>query len=89
MTYICVGYDFNYLSLITHTYPKKIVGYCLHQFLSTEGCLKTVEMALTTRTKQGNALIHHSDRGVQRTRCRASSGPTVALSTSKSLNLPV
>jgi transposase InsO family protein len=44
---------------------KKIVGYCLHQFLSTEGCLKALEMALTTRTKKGNALIHHSDRGVQ------------------------
>jgi transposase InsO family protein len=65
MTYICVGHNFNYLSLITDAYSKKIVGYCLHQFLSTEGCLKALEMALTTRTKKGNALIHHSDRGVQ------------------------
>ena len=99
MTYICVGYDFNYLSLITDAdqqtmsasdpHSKKIVGYCLHQFLSTEGCLKALEMALTTRTKKSNALLHHSDRGVQRTRCRASSGPTVALNTSKSSNLPV
>jgi putative transposase len=27
ITYICVGYDFNYLSLITDAYSKKIVGY--------------------------------------------------------------
>ncbi|MBC3539034.1 IS3 family transposase [Rufibacter sediminis] len=65
MTYIYVGFDFNYPSLITDAYSKKIVGYCLHQFLSTEGCLKALEMALATRTKQDCRLIHHSDRGVQ------------------------
>jgi putative transposase len=65
MTYIYVGYDFNYLSLITDAYSKKIVGYYLHQFLSTEGCLRALEMALATRSKQQSKLIHHSDRGVQ------------------------
>jgi transposase InsO family protein len=65
MTYIYVGYDFNYLSLITDAYSKKIVGYCLHQFLSTEGCLKALEMALANRSKKASKLIHHSDRGVQ------------------------
>ncbi|WP_345158160.1 IS3 family transposase [Pontibacter saemangeumensis] len=65
MTYIYVGFDFNYLSLITDAYSKKIVGFCLHQFLSTEGCLSALEMALAKRSKQGNGLIHHSDRGVQ------------------------
>jgi putative transposase len=30
ITYICVGYDFNYLSLITDAYSKKVVGYCLY-----------------------------------------------------------
>lgn len=56
MTYICVGYDFNYLSLVTDAYSKKIVGYCLHQFLSTEGCLKALEMALATGSKIENNL---------------------------------
>ncbi len=65
LTYIYVGFDFNYLSLITDASSKKTVGYCLHQFLSTEGCLIALEMALSTRSKQGNGLIHHSDRGVQ------------------------
>jgi len=27
ITYICISYDFNYLSLITDAYSKKIMGY--------------------------------------------------------------
>ncbi|WP_369410477.1 DDE-type integrase/transposase/recombinase [Pontibacter qinzhouensis] len=50
---------------MTDAYSKKIVGYCLHQFLSMEGCLSALEMALATRSKQESKLMHHSDRGVQ------------------------
>ena len=39
ITYVCIGYDFNYLSLITDAYSKKIMGYCLHPYLRDEGCL--------------------------------------------------
>ena len=64
LTYICVGFDFNYLSLITDAYSKKIVGYHLHPYLTTEGCLEALDMALLTWS--GNTeLIHHSDRGSQ------------------------
>lgn len=65
ITYICVGYDFNYLSLITDAYSKKIVGYHLHPNLSAEGSRKALEMALKSRTKFLPELIHHSDRGTQ------------------------
>ena len=65
ITYICVGYDFNYLSLITDAYSKKIVGYHLHSNLSAEGSLKALNMALRSRTRSGSELIHHSDRGTQ------------------------
>lgn len=65
ITYICVGYDFNYLSLITDVYSKKIVGYCLHPYLNNEGSLIALDMALAGRRKLSNPLIHHSDRGVQ------------------------
>lgn len=65
LTYICVGHDFNYLSLITDAHSRMIVGYCLHPFLTTEGCLKALGMALATRTKKDEVLIHHSDRGSQ------------------------
>lgn len=67
LTYICVGTDFNYLSLITDAHSRMIVGYCLHPFLNTDGCVKALEMAIASRTKAGSspALIHHSDRGSQ------------------------
>lgn len=52
LTYICVGYDFNYLSLITDAYSKKIVGYHLHPYLTTEGCLQALMMALKNRSSQ-------------------------------------
>ena len=67
LTYICVGNDFNYLSLITDAHSRMIVGYCLHPFLNTEGCITALEMAIACRTKESSetSLIHHSDRGSQ------------------------
>jgi transposase InsO family protein len=65
ITYLCVGYDFNYLSLITDAYSHKIVGYCLYPNLSAQGCLHALEMALRSRTKFLPDIIHHSDRGTQ------------------------
>jgi putative transposase len=56
---------FCYLSLITDLYSRKIVGYCLHKDLSTEGCLDSLKMALSQRQKTDGILTHHSDRGVQ------------------------
>lgn len=54
------------MSLITDAYSKKIVGYNLEATLETEGCVKALAMALSTRTKPpGYGLIHHSDRGIQ------------------------
>ena len=64
ITYISVGYDFNYLSLITDAYSKKIMGYCLHPYLSNDGCIEALKMALSNRILP-TSLIHHSDRGVQ------------------------
>jgi transposase InsO family protein len=66
ITYITLQKSFCYLSLITDAYSKKIVGYNLEATLETEGCVKALVMALSTRTKSANyGLIHHSDRGIQ------------------------
>ncbi len=65
ITYICIGLGFGYLSLVTDAYSKLIVGYCLHPYLTAEGSLKALEMALLTDWEKGNGLIHHSDRGSQ------------------------
>lgn len=64
ITYISIGYDFNYLSLITDAYSRKIMGYHLHHQLTNEGTIKALKMALSNRSNR-NYLIHHSDRGVQ------------------------
>lgn len=64
ITYIVVGDDFNFLSLITDAYSRKIVGYCLYPTLDHKGCLIALQMALVQRSKLTN-LIHHSDRGSQ------------------------
>ena len=64
ITYVCIGYDFNYLSLITDAHSRKIMGHCLHPYLTNEGTLRALKMALSSRTKM-TQVIHHSDRGVQ------------------------
>ena len=64
ITYIHVGNEFAYLSLITDVYSHKIVGFYLSKDLSAQGPLKALKMALAGNKNIEN-LIHHSDRGVQ------------------------
>ena len=65
ITYIQVGEGFNFLSLITDAYSKQIMGFCLHPTLEAEGCMNTLKMALSQKTKYNISHIHHSDRGAQ------------------------
>jgi putative transposase len=65
ITYINVGTGFNYLSLITDAYSRRIMGYCLYENLSTAGCLIALEMAINQRLFLQTQLTHHSDRGFQ------------------------
>ncbi|MBC7766601.1 DDE-type integrase/transposase/recombinase [Arenimonas sp.] len=65
ITYICIGYDFNYLSLITDAYSKRVMGYYLYPYLTNVGTINALNMAISKRTKSEFSLIHHSDRGVQ------------------------
>lgn len=64
ITYLRIGDDFGYLSLITDAYSKKIVGYSLYPSLKAEGPLLALDMALS-RCRDTSGLIHHSDRGCQ------------------------
>lgn len=66
ITYVDVGSEFGFLSLITDAYSRKIVGYKLSRDLSTRGCLAALRMALGSGPDR-HALIHHSDRGTQYT----------------------
>ena len=65
ITYLRLTGGFAYLSLVTDCYSRKIVGYCVHPTLSSEGPQRALLMALTQRYYSGRSLIHHSDQGVQ------------------------
>lgn len=61
ITYIRVGADFCYASLITDMYTRKIVGYDLSDSLAVGGTIRALKRAF----KQGVPEYHHSDRGSQ------------------------
>ncbi len=56
---------FCYLSIITDLYSRKIVGHCVHESLSVNGCIGALKQAIRNRKDKNKSLIHHSDRGVQ------------------------
>jgi len=64
ITYIEGSKGFNYLSLITDAYSRKIVGHCLSENYSAKGTIEALRKALK-QNKIEQGLIHHSDRGVQ------------------------
>lgn len=64
ITYIKTDTGYQYLSLITDAYSKRIMGYQLLDNLTTQGPLNALESALKNR-KYTHQLMHHSDRGLQ------------------------
>lgn len=65
ITYIRMGTQWGYLSLITDAYSRKIMGYCLRTDMTVQGCIDALQMALDDRRYPDQRLIHHSDRGSQ------------------------
>lgn len=64
ITYLAIGEDFGYLSLLTDAYSHKVVGFFLCENLSAKGCIFALKMALKNNPER-KKLIHHSDRGLQ------------------------
>ena len=64
ITYLQTIEGFVYLALVTDLFSRKIVGFDVSDSLSVEGALRACKMAIKPVT-QSDALIHHSDRGVQ------------------------
>ena len=65
ITYLRTEQGFNYLSLITDAYSRKIVGYHLSQRLQAQGPIIALKKAIQLLPTGAQNLIHHSDRGVQ------------------------
>ena len=64
ITYLQTLDGFVYLALVTDLFSRKIVGFDVSESLSVDGALRACKMAIKPVAK-ADALIHHSDRGVQ------------------------
>ncbi len=65
ITYIGNRKNPMYLALITDAYSKKIVGYDVSDSLCVKGTTRALDKAVKNRIYKQEALIHHSDRGIQ------------------------
>ena len=65
ITYIGTRENPMYLSLVTDSYSKQIMGYNVSNSLDASGALSALEMAIANRQYPKRKLIHHSDRGIQ------------------------
>jgi len=65
ITYIRMGNQWGYLSLVTDAYSRKIMGIGFRSDLLALGCIEALQMAYDNRSYGQQPLIHHSDRGCQ------------------------
>ena len=65
ITYIRVGEDWNYLTLITDLYSRRIMGYSFSTGMRVKETTETaIKMALKNKKSKGETILH-SDRGFQ------------------------
>jgi len=65
ITYVHLNEAFVYLAVILDAVSRKVVGWSMAEHLRAELALDALAMALERRTVVPDALVHHSDRGVQ------------------------
>ena len=66
ITYWFTGYACLYVSLVTDSYSRRIMGYSVAETLEAVHCKAALVMALQHIGKrEGKHLTHHSDRGIQ------------------------
>ena len=66
LTYVATWRGFVYVAFVIDAYARRIVGWRVSSSLQTGLALDALEQALYDRQKDNTeALIHHSDRGVQ------------------------
>jgi len=66
LTYVATWCGFVYVAFVIDAYARRIVGWRASTSLRTDLALDALEQALYARAiDDGDALVHHSDRGVQ------------------------
>ena len=64
ITYLRTRSGFCYLSLVTDSFSRKIMGYHVSPNLQAEGCIKALKRAIKHKIYDSSPL-HHSDKGFQ------------------------
>ncbi len=66
LTYVATWAGFVYVAFVIDAYARRIVGWRASASLRTDLALAALEQALCARAiDEGDALVHHSDRGGQ------------------------
>ena len=65
LTYVATWRGFVYVAFVIDAFARRIVGWRVSNSLQTDIALDALEQALYDRQVSQEALIHHSDRGVQ------------------------
>lgn len=65
-TYVSTWQGFVYVAFVIDVFARRIVGWKVSRTMHTDFVLDALEQALHARRRAGDeALVHHSDRGVQ------------------------
>jgi transposase InsO family protein len=66
LTYVATWRGFAYVAFVIDVFSRRIVGWRVSHSLRSDLALDALEQALYDRPRtDGEALVHHSDRGVQ------------------------
>ncbi len=65
LTYVASWAGFVYVAFIIDVFSRAIVGWRVSRSLRSDLALDALEQALHSRPTRSDALVHHSDRGVQ------------------------
>jgi len=65
ITYLRVGSQFYYLSIVMDLFNREIIGWSISEDLTTTGVLTALRTALNSSSSLSSKTIFHSDRGVQ------------------------
>lgn len=67
ITYLATATGWVYLAVVMDLFSRKVVGWAISTSLATELVSAALRQAIEARRPDGQALLHHSDRGCQYT----------------------
>jgi putative transposase len=65
ITYLATAEGWLYLAVIIDLFSRRVVGWAIEEHMETSLVTGALEMALRRRHRDGEHLLHHSDRGSQ------------------------